>query len=267
MSSAPLLETQNLGRKFGQLQVLSDFDLRVEAGEVLGIIGPNGAGKSTLLSVIGGSVGASTGRILLDNEDITRTSASWRARHGIATSYQIPRPFLEMTVLENLLVASTFAANARGKKAEDLAIGAMKSVGLEGYANNPASSLRLLDRKRLEVARALAANPRILLLDEIAGGLTESEVPELVDLIRHVSASGVTVIWIEHVVHALTAVATRLICLTYGRILAEGEPQAVLNSPEVRSVYLGLDPDGENEAESFVKNRPSEVQKEPNTHA
>jgi branched-chain amino acid transport system ATP-binding protein len=247
MSKAALLETQNLGRKFGQLQVLSGFDLKVEAGEVLGIIGPNGAGKSTLLSVLGGSITASTGRILLDNEDITKKSASWRAQHGIATSYQIPKPFAEMTVLENLLVASTFAGRSNGKKAQLLATEAMVKTGLERFANQPASSLRLLDRKRLEVARALAANPRILLLDEIAGGLTESEVPELVELVRQVSAGGVTVIWIEHVVHALTAVATRLICLTYGKVLAEGEPKAVLNSPEVRSVYLGLDPEAEKE--------------------
>lgn len=247
MKQVPLLETQNLGRKFGQLQVLSGFDLKVEAGEVLGIIGPNGAGKSTLLGIIGGSIGASTGRILLDNEDITKKSASWRARHGVATSYQIPKPFVEMTVLENLLVASTFAAGARGKASEVLAVDALNKTGLQRFANEPASQLRLLDRKRLEVARALAASPRLLLLDEIAGGLTESEVPELVQLVREVSATGVTVIWIEHVVHALTAVATRLICLTYGKILAEGEPHEVLNSPEVRSVYLGLDPEVESE--------------------
>jgi branched-chain amino acid transport system ATP-binding protein len=248
MSKAALLETQNLGRKFGQLQVLAGFDLRVEAGEVLGIIGPNGAGKSTLLSVIGGSISASSGRILLEDQDITKKSASWRAQHGIATSYQIPKPFADMTVLENLLVASTFAAGARGKKAQALAADAMTRTGLERFANDPASTLRLLDRKRLEVARALAANPRILLLDEIAGGLTESEVPELVELVRQVSAAGVTVIWIEHVVHALTAVATRLICLTYGKVLAEGDPHTVLNSPEVRSVYLGLDPEAEKES-------------------
>lgn len=249
MSKAALLETQNLGRKFGQLQVLAGFDLRVEAGEVLGIIGPNGAGKSTLLSVIGGSISASSGRILLEDQDITKKSASWRAQHGIATSYQIPKPFSDMTVLENLLVASTFAAGARGKNAQLLAAQAMSKTGLDRFANEPASTLRLLDRKRLEVARALAANPRILLLDEIAGGLTESEVPELVELVRQVSATGVTVIWIEHVVHALTAVATRLICLTYGKVLAEGDPQTVLNSAEVRSVYLGLDPEAEKDTQ------------------
>ena len=243
MSSIPLLETQNLGRRFGQLQVLSGFDLPVEAGEILGIIGPNGAGKSTLLSVLGGSIAPSTGKIFLEGEDVTRKSAAWRARHGIATSYQIPRPFVDMTVLENVLVASSFAGASFGHQAQDLAVTSLERTGLTAFSNDPASSLRLLDRKRLEVARALAANPRILLLDEIAGGLTEAEVPVLVELVRSVAASGVTIIWIEHVVHALTAVASRLLCLTYGKILAQGDPREVLNSAEVRSVYLGMAPD------------------------
>jgi branched-chain amino acid transport system ATP-binding protein len=152
-----------------------------------------------------------------------------------------------MTVLENVLVAASFASALFGHQAQALAVSSLERAGLTAFSNEPASSLRLLDRKRLEVARALAANPRVLLLDEIAGGLTEAEVPVLVELVRSVAASGVTVIWIEHVVHALTAVATRLLCLTYGKILAEGDPQEVLDSPEVRSVYLGMAPDDENE--------------------
>jgi branched-chain amino acid transport system ATP-binding protein len=245
MTQTPLVETRSLGRRFGKLEVLSGFDLTVGTGEVLGIIGPNGAGKSTLLGVLGGSIPASTGMILLDGDDITRRSAHWRARHGVATSYQVPRPFLGMTVLENLLVSATFATGERGRRAEESALHALEMSHLEKYVNTEASELRLLDRKRLEVARALAAHPRLLLLDEIAGGLTESEVPELVELVRSVSATGVTVIWIEHVVHALTAVATRLLCLTYGRILAQGDPAAVLASPDVRSVYLGIDPEAD----------------------
>lgn len=247
MTLTPLLETQDLGRKFGQLQVLSGFDLRVGAGEILGIIGPNGAGKSTLLSVLGGSIAPSTGKIFLEGEDITRKPAAWRARHGIATSYQIPRPFVDMTVLENVLVASSFAGESFGHQAQATAVDALERTGLTQFSNQPASALRLLDRKRLEVARALAANPRILLLDEIAGGLTEAEVPVLTELVKSVAETGVTVIWIEHVVHALTAVATRLLCLTYGKVLAEGDPHEVLNSPEVRAVYLGMDPDAERE--------------------
>lgn len=240
---APLLETRGLSRHFGKLPVLSDFDLTVEAGEVLGIIGPNGAGKSTLLGIIGGTIKPSSGQIILDGNDVTRTTASWRARKGVATSYQVPRPFGGMTVLENALVAATFAGGNRRGVALASAVEALQIAGLGGHANDRADSLRLLDRKRLELARALAAQPRLLLLDEIAGGLTESEVPELVDMVRTVSASGVTVIWIEHVVHALTALATRLLCLSYGEILAVGDPHTVLASPRVRSVYLGLDPD------------------------
>ncbi|THG31561.1 ABC transporter ATP-binding protein [Naasia lichenicola] len=243
MTPEPLVETRSVGRSFGRLEVLSGFDLKVEAGEVLGIIGPNGAGKSTLLAVLGGAIPPTTGTILLDGVDVTRRPSHWRARHGIATSYQVPRPFLGMSVLENLLVAATFAAGSRGHRAQAAAVDSLQRTNLERFANAEASSLRLLDRKRLEVARALASGPRLLLLDEIAGGLTEQEVPELVELVRSVAASGVTVIWIEHVVHALTAVATRLLCLSYGRVLAEGEPAAVLASPEVRRIYLGLDPE------------------------
>lgn len=249
MTSMPLLESHSLGKNFGQLSVLSGFDLKIDSGEVLGVIGPNGAGKSTMLGLIGGSIFPTEGWILFDGQDITRKSASWRARHGIATSYQVPRPFAGMTVMENLLVPATFAGGRRGKEAHAAALNAMAAAGLSHYANTAAGNLRLLDRKRLEVARALAANPRLLLLDEIAGGLTEAEVPELVETVRTVAASGVTVVWIEHVVHALTAVATRLLCLTYGKILAQGDPQTVLNSPEVLSVYLGIDPEAESEAE------------------
>jgi len=252
MSSAPLLETRGLSRQFGRLRVLTDFDLAVEPGEVLGIIGPNGAGKTTLLGIIGGSIKPSSGQIILDGKDVTSHTASWRARKGVATSYQVPRPFGGMTVLENALVAASFAGGYRGGAALASAMAALEGTGLEGHANARAESLRLLDRKRLELARALAARPRLLLLDEIAGGLTESEVPELVEMVRNVSSSGVTVIWIEHVVHALTAVATRLLCLTYGEILAVGKPDEVLASPRVRAVYLGLDPDIEVEPEARV---------------
>jgi branched-chain amino acid transport system ATP-binding protein len=181
--------------------------------------------------------------VLYGGEDVTRRSAHWRARRGIATSYQIPRPFLGMTVFENLLVAATFAGGERGRPAQERAAEALEITHLAAHANDDAASLRLLDRKRLEVARALAAEPRLLLLDEIAGGLTEQEVPELVEIVRGVSAGGVTIVWIEHVVHALTALATRMLCLSYGTVLAEGTPDEVLADPGVRAVYLGLDPE------------------------
>jgi branched-chain amino acid transport system ATP-binding protein len=243
MPDQPLIETRDLGRRFGRLEVLSGLDLRVGTGEVLGIIGPNGAGKSTLLAVLGGTIAPTTGHVFYGGEDVTRRTAHWRARHGIATSYQIPRPFLGMTVFENLLVAATFAGGARGSRAQERASAALETTHLTARANDDAASLRLLDRKRLEVARALAAQPQLLLLDEIAGGLTEHEVPELVDIVRGVAAGGVTIVWIEHVVHALTALATRMLCLSYGTVLAEGTPEEVLAAPSVRAVYLGLDPE------------------------
>lgn len=237
-----------MSKRFGTLSVLPGLDMRVEAGEALGIIGPNGAGKSTLLSVMSGAERATEGQILFAGDDITNKRAEWRARHGIAVSYQIPRPFAGMSVFENVLVSATFGGHARGQAAHRQAIEALLMTGLADSANVTAGSLRLLDRKRLEVARALAANPRLLLLDEIAGGLTEAEVPELVDLVRQVLDAGVTVVWIEHVVHALTAVATRMMCLTYGEILAEGTAAEVLDDPRVKAVYLGIDPEEEDAA-------------------
>jgi len=245
----PLLRTRDLGRSFGKLEVLSGLDLTVQTGEVLGIIGPNGAGKSTLLSVLGGSIPPSTGSIEYLGEDVTRRKAHWRAQHGIATSYQIPRPFLGMTVLENLLVGAQYGAGLSGRAAAGAAWYALERTQLTERADDLAGSLRLLDRKRLEVARALAGKPKLLLLDEVAGGLTEQELPPIIELVRAVQAIGVTVVWIEHVVHALAAVATRMICLTYGKVLAEGTPHEVLNSPEVQQIYLGIEPDIREEAQ------------------
>lgn len=246
--TSPLLQTQGLGRSFGKLEVLSGIDIHVDPGEVLGIIGPNGAGKSTLLALLGGSIPPSKGSIRYAGDDITRRSAHWRARQGIATSYQVPRPFMGMTVLENLLVGARYGAGLSGAEAEGAAWYALERTHLTQRADDVAASLRLLDRKRLEVARALAARPKLLLLDEVAGGLTEHELPPIIELVQAVRDSGVTVVWIEHVVHALTAVATRMICLTYGTVLAEGTPHDVLESPEVRAIYLGIEPDLDEEA-------------------
>jgi branched-chain amino acid transport system ATP-binding protein len=241
--SAVLLAARGVNVRFGRLQVLVDLDLTVYSGELLGIIGPNGAGKSTLLSVLGGTTSPQNGTVELDGVDITSKRSSWRSRQGIATSYQIPRPFLGMTVYENALVAARFAGNLKGKEAQESAVAALSLAKLDRLADVQAKDLRLLDRKRLEVARALASKPRLLLLDEIAGGLTESEVPELLALVRGVLDAGVTVVWIEHVVHALLSVATRMVCLTYGSVLAEGAPHDVMASPAVRQVYLGIEPD------------------------
>ena len=237
--TAPILEVVGVGKRFGRLTVLDDVSFSVAPGEAFGIVGPNGAGKSTLLNVVNGVLRPDAGRVRFDGADVTRTGAAARCRAGVGRSYQIPRPFGGMTVFENALVAATFGSGAHGRAATDRAYRALETAGLATVANATAGSLRLLDRKRLELARALATEPRLVLLDEIAGGLTEAEVPALVDTIRDLGRQGVAVVWIEHVVHALVAVVTRMLCLTYGRVLAVGDPHAVLNDPQVIEVYLG----------------------------
>jgi branched-chain amino acid transport system ATP-binding protein len=237
--TAPLLEVTGVGKRFGKLTVLHDVSFSLAPGEALGVVGPNGAGKSTLLNVVAGVLPADGGRVVLDGEDVTRTGAAARCRSGIGRSYQVPRPFGGMTVFENALVAASFGAGLRGRAAADAAYAALVTAGLDGQADTTAGTLRLLDRKRLELARALATNPRLVLLDEIAGGLTEAEVPALVETVRQLGREGVAVVWIEHVVHALVAVVTRLMCLTYGEVLAVGDPHEVLADPQVVEVYLG----------------------------
>ncbi len=237
--TAPLLEVTGVGKRFGSLTVLRDVSFALAPGEALGIVGPNGAGKSTLLNVVAGVLSPDGGRIVFDGRDVTGTGAAARCRDGIGRSYQVPRPFGGMTVFENTLVAASFGAGLRGRAAADAAHAALVTAGLDHAADTSAGALRLLDRKRLELARALATDPRLVLLDEIAGGLTEAEVPALVETVRQLGREGVAVVWIEHVVHALVAVVTRLMCLTYGEVLAVGEPRQVLADPKVVEVYLG----------------------------
>jgi branched-chain amino acid transport system ATP-binding protein len=235
----PLLEVAGVGKRFGRLSVLDDVSFSIVPGEAFGIVGPNGAGKSTLLNVVNGVIRPDAGSVSFDGGDVTRAGAAARCRAGVGRSYQIPRPFGGMTVFENALVAASFGGGHRRQAAADCAYRALETAGLADQANTPAGALRLLDRKRLELARALATEPRLVLLDEIAGGLTEAEVPALVETVRGLGQQGVAVVWIEHVVHALVAVVTRLMCLTYGRVLAIGDPHAVLADPEVIEVYLG----------------------------
>ena len=235
-----LLETRRLSKSFGSLKAADGIDLHVAAGEAVGIIGPNGAGKSTLFNLITGTIDADSGVVLLEGQDITRLKAHRRCAAGIGRSYQIPHPFKTLTVFENLLVAAVHGRGRSVSVATDQCARILEATGLMRRANVPAESLTLLERKRLEMARALASEPKLLLLDEIAGGLTESECLELVATIRSIKADGTTIVWIEHVVHALLAVVDRLIVLNFGRKIADGNPQTVMSSPEVREIYMGL---------------------------
>ena len=234
-----LLSLRDVAKRYGSLTVTSDVSLDVAAGEVLGVLGPNGAGKTTLFALITGAVAADRGTILLDGRDITRMPAGARCRAGICRSHQVPQPFEKLTVFENLLVAACFGRGRGEAAARDGCVDVLERTGLIGKANRLAGTLTLLDRKRLEMARALATAPKLLLLDEIAGGLTEGECAELVETIRAVHRGGTTIVWIEHVVHALLAVAGRLAVLNFGKLVAEGEPGAVMAAPVVREIYLG----------------------------
>jgi branched-chain amino acid transport system ATP-binding protein len=235
-----LLQLESVSKSFGSLKVTDRLSLAVRRGEALGIIGPNGAGKTTLMNLIAGDEPVSGGRIVFDGSDVTALAPPARCRAGIARSYQIPHPFAGLTVYENVLVGATFGAGHGEAAARPLALRVLERVGLSAKVNRLAGSLPLLDRKRLELARALATGPKLLLLDEIAGGLTEHEVHELIVTVRAIHAEGVTIVWIEHIVHALLAVAQRLVALDFGRLLMQGEPAAVMADPAVQEIYMGI---------------------------
>ena len=236
-----LLALESVSKSYGALKVTDDVSVTVERGELLGILGPNGAGKTTLFNLISGDVLPDAGRIVYAGKDITRVPAFRRCHLGIGRSYQVPQPFGNMSVFENLVTAAAFGGQQDEREAWDTAVAVLEQTGLLKHANSPAGSLTLLNRKRLELARALATKPDLLLLDEIAGGLTEHEAVQLVDELKRIKASGVTMIWIEHVVHALLAVADRLYVINFGKQLAQGEPHAVMNDPEVKRVYMGME--------------------------
>jgi len=235
-----LLSLEHVSKSFGALKVTDDLSFQLSDGEALGVLGPNGAGKSTMFNLITGGLKPDEGRILFADDDITTVPAHTRCRRGIGRSYQIPHPFARMTVFENLLVGAAFGSGGNEHDSVDHCAGVLERTGLIAKANVLAGTLTLLERKRLELARALATRPRLLLLDEIAGGLTEGECHELVATIRSVREEGVSIIWIEHVVHALLSVVDRLIVINFGQLLAEGAPEAVMNDPKVQEVYMGI---------------------------
>src|SRR5215470_14363766 len=249
-----ILTLEKMSKRFGAVVVADKIDLALAEGEALGIIGPNGAGKTTLFGIMTGTVPADAGRVLYKGSDITRLPPPRRCALGIARSFQIPQPFGGMTVFENLVVAAAFGGghregtqtSLRGPRERDVygrCMELLDQCGLADKANRHAGTLTLLDRKRLELARALATSPRVLLLDEVAGGLTEPECVTLVALIKEIRRSGVSIIWIEHVVHALLKIVDRLVVLHQGRFIAEGDPNTVIRSAAVREIYMGIPAD------------------------
>ncbi|HYA45680.1 MAG TPA: ABC transporter ATP-binding protein [Acidimicrobiales bacterium] len=241
-----LLRLDHVTKRFGRVYVADELTLEVGKGELLGIVGPNGAGKTSLFSIISGDLTPDWGQVILQGRVVNSLDAAQRCRLGIGRTYQVPRPFERMTVFANVLVAAQAGAGLRRQAAHEWAFSVLEGTGLARHANRPAGELDLLQRKRLELARALATNPQLLLLDEVAAGLTDPEVAELISIVRQARSGGfgqedIAVVWVEHVVRALTGTVERLVCLDEGAIIADGQPEQVLNDPRVRDVYLGTE--------------------------
>lgn len=237
---AHILNVRGLTKSFGAVCVANDVSFDVSEGEILGVIGPNGAGKTTLFGMLSGHIEPSSGRVVFRDEDITSLPTHDRARKGIARTYQIPRPFGQMSVFDNLRVAATFAGGLSGAEATEWVERTLSATGLTRFSETLAGRLPLLVRKRHELARALAMRPKLLLIDEVAAGLTESEVSEFIDLVRRIRNMGTTIVWIEHVIRTMLTATDRLMVLAGGQVLAIGVAQDVIQLPEVKRVYLGV---------------------------
>ncbi len=236
-----MLSLKNITKSFGKLVVIDDLSLEVTKGQVLGIIGPNGAGKTTMFSIIAGQVVPEQGRVFFEGADISAMPPYLRCRKGLGRTFQVPRPFHGMTVFENARVAANYGGGLRGHEADAAAFAAVEVTGLVHCVNAPCSTLGLLDRKRLELTRALATRPKMLLLDEIGGGLTDQEIYQLIKILEKIRDQGISIIWIEHIVHALTSFVDSLVVINFGRKIAEGLPKEVMSLPEVHEIYMGLD--------------------------
>jgi branched-chain amino acid transport system ATP-binding protein len=240
-----LLELDHVTKRFGRVVIAEDLSFSVGAGDTVGIVGPNGAGKTSLFGLISGDLSPGAGQVTFAGRNVTRLDSAARCRLGIGRTYQVPRPFTGMTVFENVLVAAQQGGGLRRKASYAAAAEALDRTGMADEANLPAARLGLLQRKRMEIARALATRPTLLLLDEVASGLTDPEMAVLVEIVRGINAEGTAVIWIEHVVRALTALVSRLICLYGGEFVGDGDPASVLANPRVREIYLGSEVNAE----------------------
>ncbi len=236
-----ILAVDNVTVAYGPMQILNSLSFEVNRGEVLGIIGPNGAGKTTLLNALCGLARVQSGSLRYQGSEISRFSPAKRCRMGIGRTYQVPRPFENMTVMENVMVGGVHGAGLSEKHARDKSLEILSVTGLVDKKRILAGKLTLLDRKRLEVARALATNPQVLLLDEVAAGLTEAEVRTVMELVAETQKMGVTIVWIEHIIMTMLEATTRLMCLAAGKNLLCGQPQEVMNSKVVEEVYLGVE--------------------------
>ena len=241
MSAVPVLETRGLGRRFGGLQAVSDVSFSVPAGQVLGVIGPNGAGKSTFINLVTGHTKPTQGRVLIDGKDLTGARPWVIAQAGVARTFQIVKPFRGMSVRENVAVGILYGSNGTNvmSKALKAAEEVLEEVGMAGLGDRPPGELSVADARRLEFAKALALQPRLLLLDEVMAGLRHTEIEPSLELIRRLKARGITIIVVEHVMKAILAVSDQVLVLHQGKVLTSGDPQEVLRDPRVIEAYLG----------------------------
>ncbi len=235
-----ILKVDNVTKSFGGLVALKDVSFEVKKGQIMGIIGPNGAGKTTLFNAISGVFNIDNGKVIFKDEDITGLPPNKRARKGIARTHQIVRPLNELSVLENVMVGSCFGKlNANLGNSRDKALEVLEFVGLYDKREVLAGKLNVPEKKRLELARALASDPEIILLDEVLAGLNPAEVSSMLDVIMGIRDQGITILMIEHLMHAIMNVSDTVIALVYGQKIAEGSPEEVANNPEVVEAYLG----------------------------
>jgi branched-chain amino acid transport system ATP-binding protein len=240
--STPILEVIAVSKRFGGFAALSEVSIAVRPGERLGIIGPNGSGKTTLINCISGSLSSESGTVVFDGADITRLAPHRRCRLGMARSFQVPRPFASMTVEQNVTIPLEFVAHHRSLHIADVrreASDILARAGLGEKAGMSAGSLTQIDLRKLELARAIAIRPRLLLLDEVMAGLSAVEVDEVLAILAGLAQQGVTVIMIEHIMRAIMRFSERVLCLDAGRVVADGPPEAVVRNAEVQRIYLG----------------------------
>jgi branched-chain amino acid transport system ATP-binding protein len=236
---AALLEVANVSKHFGGFTALADVSLAIAQGERFGLIGPNGSGKTTLINCVSGSLRNETGSIVFNGEEVSRLPAYVRTRRGIARSFQIPRPFRTMSVLENLLVPSAYVAHLKDADGEAQALEILGKIGLADKAHKPSSALSQVELRKLELARAMAARPKLLISDEAMAGLSGAEVEEMLKILFALNEAGITIIMIEHIMQAVMRFSQRVVCLDAGRIICEGTPAAIVQNPDVQKAYLG----------------------------
>jgi len=235
----PLLIIDGVSKRFGGVVAVKDLSFDVQAGQVVGLMGPNGAGKTTLLNVISGKYKPDSGRVKFKGKNIVGLPPHKICHLGIARTYQIPQPFVNLTALQNIAVAARYGRGLTKSAAESEASKLLDTVGLSERKDMPAKDLLTITLKRLELARALATNPTLLLIDEVAAGLTEAEIPKILDLLKEIHEMGVTIILIEHVMKVMTKAVDKIIVMDEGMKIAEGEPQAVMDDSKVIEAYFG----------------------------